>query len=195
MPSANCGGGTPVDRKEFLRTCAGGLCACAAACVTAPAAGAAIAPAEDWRVPFVKERYAKLMNVLLDKMGEKDLTATLHEVGGYCASTFGAALQKYRGDVDGFINFIKNDGSGDLPIYDRERNVIIATSQERTDCICPLIGLSAKTPTVVCNCSMGWHQYAWETLLQKKVRVELKESVLRGGKRCTLEIHILEQAA
>ena len=182
-----------MDRKEFLRTCAGGLCACATACVAAPAAIAETTPAEDWRVPFVKERYAKLLNVLLDKMGEENLTAALHDVGGYCASTFGDALKKYRGDVEGFAEFIKNDGSGDLPIYDRERNVIVATSKERTDCICPLIGIAAKTPKVVCNCSMGWHQYAWETLLQKKVRVELKESVLRGGKRCTLEVHILNE--
>jgi predicted ArsR family transcriptional regulator len=182
-----------MDRKEFLKTCAGGLCACTAACFAAPSEAVAAEAANDWRVPFVKERYAKLLNVLLDKMGEEELTATLHEVGGYCASTFGDALKKYRGDVKGFAEFIKNDGSGDLPIYDRERNVIIATSRERTDCICPLIGIAAKTPTVVCNCSIGWHQYAWQTLLQKKVKVELKESVLRGGRRCTLEVRILDE--
>jgi hypothetical protein len=37
-----------------------------------------------------------------------------------------------------------------------------------------------------------WH--TWETLLQKKVSVDLKESVLRGGKRCVFEIHVSEQA-
>jgi predicted ArsR family transcriptional regulator len=163
--------------------------------VAAPAITAEAAKPEDWRVPFVKERYAKLLQVLSNRMGEEELTATLHEVGGYCAGTFGAALEKYRGDFDGFAEFIRNDGSGDFATYDRERNVITASSNERTDCICPLNGVAQKTPTVVCNCGMGWHQYAWKTLLQKNVRVELKESVLRGGKRCTFEIHILDEPA
>jgi predicted hydrocarbon binding protein len=61
-------------------------------------------------------------------------------------------------------------------------------SPERTECWCPLN--CAKTPNVVCNCSLGWQQHTWETLLQKKVKVELKESVLRGGKRCVFEIRV-----
>jgi predicted hydrocarbon binding protein len=48
---------------------------------------------------------------------------------------------------------------------------------------------------VACNCSLGWQKHTWETLLQKKVKVELTESVLRGGKRCVFKIHIVEQAA
>ena len=68
-------------------------------------------------------------------------------------------------------------------------------SEERTDCFCPLNSRFNHTPTVACNCSLGWQKHTWETLLQKKVKVELKESVLRGGKRCVFEIHILEQAA
>lgn len=48
--------------------------------------------------------------------------------------------------------------------------------------------------TFLSNCSLGWQQHTWETLLQKKVSVDLKESVLRGGKRCVFEIHVSEQA-
>jgi len=38
--------------------------------------------------------------------------------------------------------------------------------------------------TVVCHCTLGWNQRTWEALLERPVRVEVKESVLRGGKRC-----------
>jgi hypothetical protein len=41
---------------------------------------------------------------------------------------------------------------------------------------------------------LGWQQHTWETLLQKKVTVELKESVLRGGKRCIFEIRVQNTA-
>ena len=182
-----------MDRKQFLRSCAGGLCACA----MAPAAVAAEtpAPAEDWRVSFVKKRYAKLLDVLSGKMTDDELAAALQTLGSYCASTFDDKFAKYRGDPNAFAAHIKTLGAGDLFSYDAKRNMVIATSEERTDCICPLIGKAYKTPGVVCNCSIGWHQYAWPALLGKKVQVALKESALRGGKRCTLEIRVLPEPA
>ena len=85
--------------------------------------------------------------------------------------------------------------SGDNITYDWDKGVITMASDERTDCFCPLISRFNHTPKVACNCSLGWQKHTWETLLQKKVKVELKESVLRGGKRCVFEIHVLEQAA
>ena len=184
-----------MDRKEFLRTCAGGLCACTAACLAAPAAAAEVAKPEDWRLPFVKKRYAKLLEILSDKMDEAQLSTTLHELGAYCSSLGGQTLEEYRGNVDGYAEFIRKSASGDIITYDREKGVVTMTTDERADCFCPLNGVAAKTPGAVCNCSLGWQQHTWETLLQEKVRVELKESVLRGGKHCTFEIQILEQSA
>jgi predicted ArsR family transcriptional regulator len=180
-----------MDRKEFLKSCAGGLCACAAACLPATTE-AAEAVKEDWRWNFLKKRYAKLLSLLSETMGEATLKQTLFKVGTFCSAEYDSMLARYRGDVEGFAEHIRNTSSGDIVTYDRERGVITMTSPERTDCFCPLNGVGAKTPGVVCNCSLGWQQHSWESVLQKKVRVELMEAVLRGGKRCTFEIHILE---
>ena len=183
-----------MDRKEFLRTCAGGLCACTAACLAAPAAAAEAAVSEDWRLPFVKRRYAKLLEILSDKMDEAQLSTTLHELGGYCSSLGNQTLEKYRGNVDGYAEFIRKSASGDIITYDREKSVVTMTTEVRPDCFCPLNGVAAKTPGVVCSCSLGWQQHTWEKVLQKTVRVELVEAVLRGGKRCTFKIHISDQS-
>jgi predicted ArsR family transcriptional regulator len=181
-----------MDRKEFLKGCAGGLCACAAAACMPGTAEAAEAVKEDWRWGFLKKRYAKLLSLLSETMDETALKQTLLNVGTFCSAEYDAMLAKYRGDVDGFGEHVRSTSSGDVVTYDRERGVVTMTSPERTDCFCPLNGVGAKTPGVVCNCSLGWQQHTWETVLQSKVRVELKEAVLRGGKRCTFEIHILE---
>jgi hypothetical protein len=90
---------------------------------------------------------------------------------------------------------VKQSVSGDNITYDWDKGLITMASDERTDCFCPLNSRVHHTPEVVCNCSLGWQKHTWETLLQKKVKVELKESVLRGGKRCVFEIRILEKAA
>jgi hypothetical protein len=60
--------------------------------------------------------------------------------------------------------------------------------------ILPAVEDPMNRRTFLSNCSLGWQQHTWETLLQKKVSVDLKESVLRGGKRCVFEIHVSEQA-
>jgi predicted ArsR family transcriptional regulator len=150
------------------------------------------APAEDWRLRFVKRRYARLMGILSDKMDEKALSAVLRELGTYCSST-DARLAQFRGDMEGYRAHVKQTASGDDVTFDQERGLITVTSPERADCFCPLISVQSHTPPVVCNCSLGWHQATWETVTGKKVRVELTESVLRGGKRCVFRIHVLEE--
>jgi hypothetical protein len=83
--------------------------------------------------------------------------------------------------------------SGDTVTYDREKRILTMASDERAACFCPFYG--AGGPGVACNCSLGWQQHTWETFFQKKVTVELKESVLRGGKRCVFEIHVSDVPA
>ncbi len=180
-----------MDRKEFLKNCAGGVCACAAASFVSvdDVATAETAPAEDWRLRFVKRRYAKLLDILSSKMDEKELNDTLHQLGTFCSSSNEDWIKKYRGDFDGFAKAMKQSASGDTVTFDREKGIITMDSGERTDCFCPLN--HAETPDVVCNCSLGWQQHTWETFLQKKVKVELRDAVLRGGKRCLFEIHVL----
>jgi hypothetical protein len=178
-----------MDRKEFLSTCAAGVCACAAGSLI-PASSLAAAEGEDWRLRFVKQRYAGLVRILSQRMDEESLNETLHDLGAYCASLWDETVVKHRGDFEGLCKLIQQGSSGDDVSWDREKGVITMTSPERSDCFCPLISKNQNTPPVVCNCSLGWQQHTWEMLLQKKVRVEMKETVLRGGKRCVFEIHV-----
>lgn len=113
-------------------------------------------------------------------------------LGSFCSAEYDETFNKYRGDVEGYAKIVRGSWSGDIITYDRERRVITMTTDERPDCFCPLNSVKAKTPAVVCNCSLGWQAHTWEKITGKKVRVDLKESVLRGGKRCTFEITILE---
>lgn len=186
-----------MNRKEFLKNCACGLCSCAAAGFIAPEAAAAAEakPPEDWRLHFVNQRYAKLLGILSSRMDEKTMNDTLFELGAYCSGLGDEWLKNSRGDLEGFRKAVKQGVSGDNITYDWDKGLITMASDERTDCFCPLISRFSNTPKVACNCSLGWQQHTWETLLQKKVKVELKESVLRGGKRCVFEIRVSEKRA
>jgi hypothetical protein len=127
-------------------------------------------------------------------MSEGELNTVLRDLGVYCSST-DPRLERYRGDLEGYRAHLKQTLSGDDVAFDKERGIITVTGGERPDCFCPLISKGAHTPQVACNCSLGWHKGTWETVTGKKVRVELKESVLRGGKRCVFEVRILKEDA
>jgi hypothetical protein len=179
-----------MDRKQFLKMCAGGLCTCAAVGALSPLAAAdtPAKPNDDWRLPFVKERYAKLLEILGTTVSPETLNDILRLLGRHCASTY-PLIQEHRGDVDGFITEFKKRANEDIQ-YDREKGIVTVVGPERGDCFCPLVDRK-HTPVSVCNCSLGWQQFTYEALLGKKVTVELKESVVRGGKRCVFEIRVL----
>jgi len=185
-----------MNRAEFLKSCSGGLCACVGAggivAASSPAADAA-APA-DWRLGFVKRRYARLVGILSEKMTEEDLNAALRELGIYCSST-DPRLAEFRENLEGYCAHVRQSASGDEVAFDRERGLITVTSPEREDCFCPLVSKESHTPGVACNCSLGWHQGTWETVTGKKVEVELRESVLRGGKRCVFKVRVTGENA
>jgi hypothetical protein len=184
-----------MDRTQFLRGAVCGLCACTTASLAPPAglaAGGTSGTEGDWRLPFVQRRYAGLLEILSSRMNGKAVEATLHALGTYCSSLADEGRKRFHGDVDAFAEAVRQSPSGDHVTYDREKGVIVMASDERADCFCPLISCSARTPKVACACSLGWQEHTWQTLLRKKVQVELKESVLRGGKRCVFEIRVGE---
>jgi hypothetical protein len=172
-----------MDRKEFLRGCATGLCACAAACL--PKAATAADKSEDWRLPFVKQRYAKLIGVLSERMDEKALSASLQEVGSFCAAQ-DSKITKFRGDLDGYCKELARNGTS--VTRDDVRKVYIVSGTPQADCFCPLNSVAAKTPGAACECTLGWNRHNWNIVLQKETKVVLLESVLRGGKVCKVEI-------
>jgi predicted ArsR family transcriptional regulator len=181
-----------MDRKQFLKHSGCGLCSCLAANVMmlSNSSAAELDSAEDWKIRFVKKRYAKLIEILSERVDEKNLDGVLYELGKYCAAT-SESLGKFQGDFEGFRDHMKQ--YGEVASYDREKGMITLTSPERTDCFCPLISVQYHTPAVVCNCSLGWQQKTWETVTGKAVQVQLKESVLRGGNRCIFQITVMNE--
>jgi predicted ArsR family transcriptional regulator len=181
-----------MDRKQFLKHSGCGLCSCLAANVLMLSSSSAAEPAveEDWKVRFVKKRYARLIEILSERTDEKTLDGILYDLGKFCAAT-NENFGKFQGDFEGFRDHMKQ--YGEAAIYDREKGMITLTSPERTDCFCPFVGVQYYTPKVVCNCSLGWQEKTWETVTGKTVQVQLTESVLRGGHRCIFQITVMNE--
>ena len=139
-----------------------------------------------WRLNFAQCRVAKLIEILESTLDEETLQDVIERLGRYCSGSIGF-IQEHEGDVEGYFEQIRQRW-GEEAEFDRERGVITVVTPER-ECVCPLVN-SQLVPASICNCSLGWQKQTYETILGKPVEVELKESALRGSKRCVFEIHV-----
>ncbi len=187
-----------MDRRELIKqTCGMGLCACAGVTVLAQFGRAAEATDTDdmgrqlhrlqWWQDHTKAQLVRLWELLephLDKATRQDI---IEQLGRNCAKRIGWAEQ-FKGNVRGFFGRMK-ESQGEVIQYDEAKGIITITSPER-DCVCSMVD-SKRTPPYFCHCSVGWQKETYETILGKQVEVEVKESVLRGSKRCVFEIRIV----
>jgi predicted hydrocarbon binding protein len=186
-----------MNRRDLIKQgCGMGLCACAGAALLGEASEAAEGADDQgrqlqhlqWWQDHTKSQMAKLWELLEPHLDEKTRQEIIEQLGRNCAKRLGWA-KRFKRDLKGFFRQMKESQGEDLA-YDEAHGIITVTSPER-DCVCGLVN-SKITPPYFCHCSVGWQKETYETILGKKVDVEITESVLHGGKRCVFRIQILE---
>jgi predicted hydrocarbon binding protein len=139
-----------------------------------------------WWQDHTKRQLVKLWELLEPHLDDKTRAEIIEQLGRNCAKSLGWAGQ-CKGDPEAFFQRMKDSQNEEIE-YDRDKGIITITTPER-DCVCAMVD-SKKTPPYFCQCSIGWQKETYETILDKKVEVELKESVLRGSTRCVFQVRI-----
>jgi hypothetical protein len=194
-----------MKRRELLsRACGIGMCSCVASVFFDDSSSAAQENSTDseelqkvqkelfrkqWWLDHTKKQIAKLWELLEPHLDEKQRLEIIEQLGRNCAKTIGWAEQ-YKGNPEGFFKRMEQS-QGEKFEYDKANGIIKITTPER-DCVCRLVN-SKFTPAYFCQCSIGWQKQMYETILDRVIEVELKESVLRGSKRCVFEVRIRDE--
>jgi hypothetical protein len=181
-----------MKRHDFLKLCAAGVCGCCSVGFLAPLSaeaeqGDAQTPEEltKRQLDFTRERFAGLLAIMGEHLDNATRDRILKKLGHECAQDSNAFFQKFRGDFEGFLATIQTRWV-ERTEYDEATDTLRVIGKVRP-CVCPLVK-AGRTPGDFCACSAGWNQYAYSTVLGKPVSVELEETVLRGGSRCTQRI-------
>ena len=183
-----------MNRKEFINSlCKLGACSCAGIGLFAYDEVTAKDDNEEIKAlkgkfKFTQYRIAKLIEIMYSTLDEKTCQEILEKVGRECGKVFGV-YKKYRGNIAGYINEVARKYHKEVN-YDQKRGIIKITSDKREDCVCSL-ATKEFTPATFCDCSAGLFKEIYETVLEKSVNVNVKESVLRGAERCVFEISII----
>ena len=186
-----------MNRNDFFKKCGAGICGCGVLGLLAPlAARAADADAPAAAVPEdiellkrqlegARERFARLLAVMGEQLDDATRDKILQGLGSQCAQDYGPFFNKYRGDLQGFLDKIKTAWVERTD--NDEKTGILRVIGKPAPCACPLVK-TGRTAAEFCDCSRGWTQAAFSTVLGKPVSVEIEESVLRGGSRCSFRI-------
>jgi hypothetical protein len=192
-----------MKRNEFLKACGAGLCGCGVMGLLAPPAvsaegpggpqttSAQAAPSEvdllKQRLDGAQERFAELVAIMGASLDGATRDKILMRLGRECAQAYRPLFEKYRGDLPGFLAKIKTAWL-ESASYD-EKAGILNTVGKPAPCACPLVKVG-RTPADFCNCTLGWNQEAFSIVSGKPATVEIVETVLRGGKRCSFRVTV-----
>jgi hypothetical protein len=140
---------------------------------------------ENKKTPIQKAAHIRsLMDVLDEKViakTRKDLMANCHCLGATVLQK-AIKIMKESKNLDEFLE--KFD-----PTMRREGNVIHVMYSK---CYCGSVSKTKKKfSDTYCQCSCGFNRKLFEMVLNKKVEVTLKNSIIQGADQCDIEVRIL----
>jgi len=190
-----------INRKDFMKNCAVAACATGLCCaVQTPEASAS----EDLKQPCdpkeltdtrnrseaARLRFSKLIEIMEARLPEQERKQMLHALGAKCAETYRLALlDRYKGNIKGFLEEGRRNWMAEAD-YDEVRGTIRIVDKG-PGCSCPMV-MEGTTPPSFCDCTLGWQEAAYSTILGRPVKAELEESILRGGRKCIFRITVIQ---
>ena len=139
---------------------------------------------EDFSKGFLAGWLKTLMDSMEKNLDEETRLKIFKEAGTFCAKAHATELFKEiklkTNDENELVGMLNDKLQGTTwEIIDEGKLKVI---YER--CFCPLVEFGLHKSEVQCDCSISWLKYNLKILFNKKVDVELKESVIRGGSKC-----------
>ena len=119
-----------------------------------------------------------------------------------------ALIDRLAKDDDLFPTKIWLDESGERPLVYIERSVppwnreAYAATDDPVEkryhaCFCSMVKQAILDGEPIspsfCNCSGGWYVQMWEAILDRRLRIDVVESVLQGHDRCLFAVHVPEE--
>ena len=177
-----------MDRKEFFRASLGMGAACVGASRSeAEDAQAAppLTPCEE-RADFARIWVKRFMDNFDEQVGVSKRLLLMEARGRSCARGGAVGVAKAcNGDVDKLVTVmagwlgkenVRCEGSVVRVAYDR--------------CLCPMVADVKEISGTYCDCSRGWLKEMFEAAGGKSVKVEVLETIKRGGSACRFTVHL-----
>jgi hypothetical protein len=168
-----------MNRKEFFATAGAGCCALALF------GGAHAEPSEaDQEKEFVKNWLTDLFEALDTELDQPTKVKVMAGCGVGCfrRHSFKTDIARLgKGNIDNLIAAYKKN----FEVWREGDQVHVRYGAISKQCYCPAARYHPVRPNDMhCECTRATHQAVFETALERPIRVEVVESLRRGGKTC-----------
>ncbi len=190
-----------MERKQFLcRTLQLGLGACGLGAIEQVASGlaeaeAAQAPPDELALArqeadFVRHWVADLVDTMDEQLPREVRVRLIEGCGRGCfrRHEFKRAIaEQGKGDVEKLIVAYKKN----FEVWRDGERVHVRYGETSSRCYCPVVKDRPPRPDDLhCECTRATHQSIFETALGRPVKVEVVESLRRGGRTCHFVAHL-----
>lgn len=185
-----------MNRKEFFqKSLQSGLGCCAFWALNQDApAGASPRPADDSQVQFekgfVQNWLSDLLAAMDSELDQETKVRLMESCGRACFRRFQFKqdiANQGRGDLQKLIEAYKKN----FEVWQEGERVHIRYGEVSSKCYCPAANYRPSKPNDIhCECTRTTHQTIFETALGRPFKVEIAETLRRGGKTCHFVVHL-----
>lgn len=188
-----------MDRKQFFcRTLELGFGACGLAALDAVVTGGAEAapqapdPLAQARqeADFVRHWVADLLDTMDEQLPREARVRLIEGCGRGCfrRHEFKRAIaEQGKGDVEKLVAAYRKN----FEVWRDGQDVHVRYGEASSRCYCPVVkDRPAKADDLHCECTRSTHQSIFETALGRPIRVEILQSLRRGGRTCHFVAHL-----
>ncbi len=184
-----------MDRKQFLcRTLQLGLGSCGLAALQTVAEGAQ-SPSDELtaarkEADFVRNWVSDLLDTMDEQLPREARVRLIEGCGRGCfrRHEFKRAIaEQGKGDVEKLIAAYKKN----FEVWREGDAVHVRYGETSSRCYCPVVkGRARKADDLHCECTRSTHQSIFETALGRPIRVDVVETLRRGGRTCHFVAHL-----
>lgn len=183
-----------MRRNEFLATSLKGSLGCCGLVllesINQSAARAAEPTEADREKEFVKNWMSDLFDSIDAELDEETKVRVMAGCGRGCFRRFQFKQDIARlgkGSVESLVQAYKKN----FEVWQEGALVHVRYGAENKQCYCPAAHYHpAKPHDAHCECTRATHQTVFETALGRPIKVEIVESLRRGGKTCHFVAHV-----
>jgi hypothetical protein len=147
---------------------------------------------QDYCMNFSMDWFNELLNSMDKNCSHEQCTLIMDQCAEwhYKAGYMEQVLEKYIGDLDGFIEFSEKEHK-QVITYDKDKKIMLV-DENKDHCVCPVAQCmkGKKISPALCNCSAGMAERMVSKVVGYPVKAQIVSSIIRGDKTCIYEIRL-----
>jgi hypothetical protein len=143
-----------------------------------------------------QEQVKNILKFIEASQSESVKNSIFSQLGYECfyARQLDGWMEQYRGDVQAFLDRVNIHHASkywERLEFTEDRTMLVLTGKKVQGCACAFADC-AQPPLSLCHyCCKNFQQELFGMLLGQKVEVNITDSYLLGGKRCSTTIHLV----